>query len=176
MSPSDPPETLGAFLLTSQWRDTASGLELEFWASSERGPIRILIRNESAICFLTRAVQLPPGADAPGVERRPVELRTLSGEPVDALYCPSQRRLQSLRTESARVGVALYESDLKPNERYLMERFVRGGLEVRGHGHQRTGYLELVDPALRSAKFEPRLNALAIDIETSDLDGELYSI
>jgi DNA polymerase-2 len=176
MPPTSPPESLLAFLLTSQWRDTASGLELEFWASSERGPIRILARDQSAICFLARAADLPPGADAPGIERRPVDLRTLSGEPVDALYCSSQRRLQTLRAESARAGAALYESDLKPNERYLMERFVRGGLELHGSVQQRAGYLEMIDPALRAADYEPGLRSVAIDIETSDLDGELYSI
>lgn len=170
------PETLRAFLLTSQWRDTHDGLELGFWASSERGPIRLTVQGQTAIAFIRRAAELPASAQQLLLDRRPVGLQDLAGEPVDALYCPTQRALQRLRQEASAAGVALLESDLKPHERFLMERFIRGGFELYGQAVQRDGFPEFTNPVLRAAEYEPALRLLSLDIETSDLDGALYSI
>ena len=169
--------TLRAFLLTRQWRDTPDGLELSFWAASERGPLRIVLDGEEAVCFVERGTtsgnELPASLPC---RRRTLDLATLEGAPVDALYFRRQRNLIEARDLLRARGVTPCESDLKPTDRYLMERFVTAGLAARGEVLQRSGYLEMRNPAIRRDDYRQTLRWVSVDIETAGLDGALYSV
>lgn len=109
--------------------------------------------------------------------REPRALTTLEGEPVDALYFRSQRALLDTRDHlRASLGVPL-ESDIKPQDRFVMERFITGGLTVRvpEGATPRDGVLSLEAPKIRSADVAPRLSSLSIDLETDGFDGPLIS-
>ncbi|HDP90170.1 MAG TPA: DNA polymerase II, partial [Thioalkalivibrio sp.] len=167
-------QPIDAFLLTRQWRDGPDGIELVFWAWSAAGPLRIVITGQEAVCFIERdraVAGLPPRT-----RRQAVALTTLAGAPVDALYFRQQRDLMTLREAIRGHGVPLHESDLKPVDRYLMERFIHGGLRVRGQARQRAGYLEFRNPTLTGVEVTPRLSVLSLDIESADLDGEIWSV
>jgi len=159
---------LPGFLLTRHWRDN-QGLELVFWMHSPEGPLRLVLPNQQAVCFIERDADLGP---LPGAARKPLALTTPAGAAVDGLYFHSQRNLQQLRARNVR----LYESDVKPHDRFLMERFITAPLEVLGTPLQRPGYLELVNPRLRPARFEPTLSYASLDIETDGIDGPILSI
>ena len=169
--------TLRAFLLTRHWRDTTDGLELSLWAASEHGPLRIVLDGEEAVCFVER--EAAPGNDSLAslpCRRRALDLTTLEGAPVDALYFRRQRDLVAARDLLRSRGVAPCESDLKPADRYLMERFVTAGFAARGEAVQRSGYLEMRNPAIRRDDYNKALRWVSLDIETAGLDGALYSI
>ena len=161
---------LDAFLLTKNWREQRGGLEFELWAASDEGPVRILIPGQEAVFFVHR--DSPAQAD----RRAGVNLRTLDGTPVDALYFQRRAALRngadSLRNSGAWTG----ESDVRPIDRYLMERFITAGLSIEGEATHRDGYLEFISPALRASDYVPKLQVLSIDIETEGMDGALYSI
>ena len=110
-------ETVTGYLLTRGWRDVPAGLELSFWGATEDGPVRLVYERQEAVCFLPRSdeVALPRGA-----RRETRDLTLLGGGPVDVLYFRHQRDLQSLRQS----GTVLAESDVRPPDRHLMERFV----------------------------------------------------
>lgn len=168
---------LSCFLLTRQWRDMPDGLELGFWASSGRGPVRVLVRSERAVCFIDRGAHAGShiAADVQ-YERRPLELRAMDGKAVDGLYFRRQRDLLAARRALKAGHVSVYESDVKPSDRYLMERFITAPFTVEGEPVAREGFLEFVNPAMRAAPFRPALRAVSLDIETEGLDGALYSI
>ena len=169
--------TLRAFLLTRQWRDASDGLELSLWAASEQGPLRIVLDAEEAVCFVER--EAAPGNDAlAGVacRRRALDLVTLEGVPVDALYFRRQRDLVAARDHLRARGVAAHESDLKPADRFLMERFVTAGLAARGEVVRKSGHPEMRNPAIRRDDYRRALRWVSLDIETAGLDGALYSI
>ena len=155
--------TAEAFLLTRDWRETPRGLELVLWAKGAEGPIRSVLRAQEAVCFVPR-----PQVSPAGVRRRQVSLATLGGVPVDALYFRSRRALDSYRELP---GVELHESDVRPTDRYLMERFVTGPMVLHGPAENRGGFTEFVDPRVRAGDFRPVLRAASLDIETSGLDG-----
>ena len=164
---------LDCFLLTRQWRDVGQTLQLSFWAASSEGPVRIVIEGDRAVCFIERTQpEFPVG----GMTRRHRDLKTLSGRPIDALYFNTQRGLVDFREERHREGARLFESDIKPSDRYLMERFITGGFCVSGEARRRPGVLEFVNPRLRRAQVRPALRSVSLDIETDGLDGELFSI
>ena len=168
---------LSCFLLTRQWRDVGDGLELVLWALSDRGPVRVVIDSQKAICFVARNTPLPElFGDSRRFERKPLELATLSGTPVDGLYFRCQRDLVSARERLRGRGVTLYESDLKPNDRYLMERFIHAAFSARGDARQCRGYLEFRNPVIVREAFRTRLKAVSLDVESDGLSGQLYSI
>lgn len=164
---------LEGFLLTRQWRDTKNGLELSFWLSTEQGPLRLIIQGEQAVCFVRRnnEMQLPKK-----IQRKPLELKSLSGDEMDGLYFRQQRDLTSLRDHLNYDKTQLHESEIKPTERYLMERFITASLIARGKLIQKNGHLEIRQPQLKKTDYTPKLRWISLDIETHDLRGRLYSI
>ncbi len=170
-------QTLSGFLLTRQWRDSAQGVELIFWAHSPEAPLRLVFHDQRAVCFIASETALDPQG-LPGLifERKTLALRGLDGGKVDGLYFRHQRDLQRLREHTNQSDIPLYESDIKPHDRFLMERFITAPLEVRGKPAQKQGYLEFVNPSVRPAVFEPDLSYVSLDIETDGSDGEIISM
>ena len=162
--------TCDAFLLQKQWRDDKSGLLLELWATSPLGPLHITITGHEAVLFVEREVE------AVASRRSAVELRTLAGKEVDALYFRSQRALVQERDRLRAQGIYPCEADIKPVERYLMERFVTGGFSLTGVAQEKGGVLRFQNPKIVASDYRPRLTLLSIDIETSGFDGPLLSI
>ena len=162
---------LTGFLLTRQRRDRNDGLEFEFWVAAKEGPVRILITRQEAVFFLPRHANY----SGPG-RREALELVSLSGVPVDGIYSASSRKWRDASAWCAAKGIAALESEVKPEDRYLMERFICGGMEIEGDYTQRDGYREYTNPVLRSADVAPNLSVLSFDIETEGLTGALYSI
>jgi len=160
---------IDGFLLTRHFRDTPRGLEVGFWAAHADGPLYLHFDAIEAVCFIERRER---GALPDGLRRVERPLKTLTGLPVDALYSRAWRTLSALRER----GLPLHESDVKPHDRHLMERFVRAGVRAEGPIEQRDGYRLMRNPALRPADVEPTLTMLALDIETRGSSRELYSI
>lgn len=164
---------LDGFLLTRQWRDTKNGLELSFWLSTEQGPLRLIVQGEQAVCFVRRSnqMQLPKH-----IHRKPLDLKNLNGDEMDGLYFHQQRDLTALRDHLNYDKTQLCESEIKPTERYLMERFITASLTARGKLIQKKDYLEIHQPQLKKSNYIPKLRWVSLDIETHDLRGRLYSI
>lgn len=168
-----------AFLLTRQWRDTSEGIELVYWGASEAGPVRIEFDHQEAVCFVARKALIPPSlVSEPTFRRQTLELSTLDGDPVDGLYFKSQRAMVHAASRLKASGLRVYESDIKPTERHLMERFVTGSMHVAGAARRRSGYLEFLNPKVMAtaADYRPSLSVLSLDIETEDFDGRLYTL
>ena len=168
---------LSGFLLTRHWRDTPEGLDLTFWLHTRDGPVRISITGQKAVCFIAREDSLPQGFHPDfQIERNPLELTDLQDRPVDGLYFSQQRHLQRLRVLATDSGLMLHESDIKPTDRYLMERFITAPLSVVGNKLNRPGYTELKNPKLSPSNCKPAFSYLSLDIETDELEGEVLSI
>ena len=183
--------TEDAFLLTRHWRDAPGGVDVELWAWSARGPIRVLAPGTESVCWVERD---EPIALPEGVVREPSDRRLLGAGPVDRLRARRHAALRELRAAGAR----LCESDVRPADRWLMERGVRAGLRLTVAPDARTApadpegatgsagtparevrpppVLTLVDPPIRPASVRPELAVLSLDLEMRSSSGELYSI
>ncbi len=169
--------TVEGFLLTRHWRDTSNGVELLFWSWTADGPVRILYPGQRAVCFAPRAALLEgPAFEGHRFERRALDLKDLAGQPVDALYFDQQRDLGRFRERAKGLGVGLCESDIRPPDRFLMERFIRAPFRLAGEGRCGPGFREYVAPTLKPAAVAPRFRYLSLDIETDGLDGEILSV
>ncbi|WP_210396895.1 DNA polymerase II [Motiliproteus sediminis] len=171
-----------AFLLTQQCLPSPQGLVFQYWVSSDQGPLELRVEGQEAVCFYPRAQQtLVEQSLARIAGWRTAELRLcdVDLQPVNALYLPALDSLYRARDVLRAAGVTLYEEDIRPAERYLMERFIGAGMEVEADTvEQWPGGVRspLHDPRLRASDYRPRLRLLSLDIETAIDHHELYSI
>jgi len=170
----EPRRPLDCFLLSRQWQDRGGGLQLVYWAVSDHGPVRIVVRREQAVCFVAEDARLPSGVAMAG--RKPLKLKNFHGDRVAGLYFDRQRDLNTAREVLRRQGIAVYESDIKPADRFLMERFITAAMTVQGPLTACPGYLQATDPVVKAGHYRPPLRWASIDIETEGLNGALYSI
>ncbi|PAU78960.1 DNA polymerase II [Halomonas salipaludis] len=164
------------FLLTRHWRDTPAGCEVSFWLATDAGPRYVILPPRPSVAFVAaaecqRVEQLL--VEERGVELRELALCDFQQRPVLGLYCRHQRQMMQLEKRLADAGVALLEADIRPPERYLMERFITAGVCVSGSLGDAG---RVVDADLKpDACYRPELRLCSLDIETSER-GALYSI
>ena len=164
------------FVLTRHWRDTPAGTQVEFWLATDNGPRQIRLPVQNSVAFI--AAQQREQAqrllvDDPDVELRPLQLCDFQHRPVLGLYCPQHNQLIRLDKTLRRAGVDVFEADIRPPERYLMERFITAPVWFGGQADANGLLLEAqMKPA---PEYRPTLKLVSLDIETSE-QGELYSI
>ena len=165
------------FLLTRQWIDGADGLRLDFWLNTADGPLAISIHQQQALFFIrqadaARAAEIL-GRSA-GVEIKPLELKTFSGNPASAVYFLSQQHLYRARDQLTAQGIACFEADIRPKERFLCERFITASVDVSIDEFDRHERLHNV--RLQPGDYIPRFEIMSLDIESDFETNALYSI
>lgn len=158
------------YILTRHVRESRQGMVFRYWAASDAGPLLLEFTAQEAVFFV------PRDASAAAARRSPVALSALTGEPVDALYFRSTRSLREARRKLREAGGTAYETDIRPPDRYLMERFITGPVQVQGVITELNGIRTVENPSVAPAEYVPPLRLASIDIETEGLDGALYSI
>lgn len=125
------------FILSRQWRDTRHGVELDFWVSTEQGPVQLLFERQQVVFFLARSSALEAQElllNYGGWNKKEIAMRDFSQQPIDAYYFNSQRTLREVRDLLLAKGFSPLESDINPYDRFLMERFIRGSIRFRDQG------------------------------------------
>jgi len=163
------------FLLTRHWRDTDAGTEVDFWLATDDGPRQLRLPPQESVAFIPAEQQETAQAvlrGQQGWDLRPLALQDFRHRPVVGLYCRHYRQMLKLEKRLREHGVDVYEADVRPPERYLMERFITAPVTFDGseeNGVLQNGWLK---PA---TGYRPRLRLCSLDIETT-AHGELYSI
>ena len=162
---------MNATLLTKRWYERQGRLFLEYWVRLDEGAGRILFDNEPAVFFVDREVV------SSAATRRELELESMDGRLVDALYFPTQSALVEERERLLRESsYTPLEADISPSDRFLMERFITGTMQIIGEPRRVDGVLEWLNPTLRKGEEPHVLRMLSFDIETEGLDGRVLSI
>ncbi|SFN18144.1 DNA polymerase-2 [Izhakiella capsodis] len=168
-------QPFAGFVLTRHWRDTPAGTQVTLWLATDHGPQQLVLPAQESVAFIP--------ADQQGRAREllqneshfrlvHLELNDFHQRPVVGLYCHQYRQLLKLEKRLREGGITVYESDIRPPDRYLMERFITAPVWVsaqRQQGHY-------VDVRLKANEdYRPQLKWVSLDIETSR-HGELYCI
>jgi len=173
---NDAQESRQGFLLTRHWRDTPAGTEVEFWLATDAGAQRVRVPVQSSVAFIPTDQRAQAEAVLRGEtdgELRALALKDFQHRPVLGLYCGQQRQMIRLEKRLTEAGVDIYEADIRPPERYLMERFITAPLRFSGRPDPDGVVLDATlkpDPDYR-----PTLRLVSLDIET-DQRGNLYCI
>ncbi|MGE8153505.1 DNA polymerase II [Pseudomonas vancouverensis] len=164
------------FVLTRHWRDTPAGTEVEFWLATDNGPQRIRLPWQPSVAFIAAEQREQAQAllhDEKNVELKPLDLLDFEHRPVLGLYCQQHGQLMRLETTLRRAGIEVFEADVRPPERYMMERFITA--PVRFGGTANADGLLLDAQMKADPDYRPSLRLVSLDIETT-AQGELYSI
>ncbi|MFQ6594850.1 MULTISPECIES: DNA polymerase II [Pseudomonas] len=164
------------FVLTRHWRDTPAGTEVSFWLATDHGPRCIRLPVQTSVMFIPQAHRKPLDWLLKGerdIELRPLQLCDFHHRPVLGLYTRQHRQLMDLEKRLRAAGVDVYEGDVRPPERYMMERFITAPVWFGGTPDA-MGVLG--DAQMKPAPdYRPPLKLVSLDIETT-AQGDLYSI
>jgi len=158
------------FALTRQQRDTERGIEFRYWLAAEAGAHQVSLSGRDAVFFVKQEALDQIEAclsDLQGWYLKPLELMSFDKSPVAGVYCQSLATYRDAISRLESAQIALMEEDVRPVDRYLMERFIRTGAA-------------LVEGAkgleLRPVDYTPSLRALSLDIETTLTTQKILSI
>ncbi|MGH8853392.1 MAG: DNA polymerase II [Telluria sp.] len=166
------------FLLTRHWRDLEHGTEIEFWIATDEGARCVRLAPQPSVAFIPAeqraAAELVLKTER-GAELRELSLCDFRHRPVLGLYCRQYRQLLRIEKRLREFGVDVYEADIRPPERYLMERFITAPVLVHGTPVADQPAL-LLDAHLKpDPGYRPQLRLASLDIETNQ-QGEPYCI
>jgi DNA polymerase-2 len=168
---------LNAFLLTRQWRDTRDGIALDFWWATEQGACWTQITGQEIVFFVLRKHADKITEELKGVRAwrmAEVELKTFRNHPVNALYFKSQRSARDAQERLVQNGIHFWEADIRPHERYLMERFITAGANIDIAAPDNLH--PLINPRLSPSEIRLPLKMVSLDIETTMDAKQLFSI
>ncbi|MES2164635.1 MAG: DNA polymerase II [Pseudomonadota bacterium] len=165
------------FILTRHWRDAANGTEIEFWLATDDGPKKIRLTAQTSVAFAEARQRSAIEAlidDKSGIELRELALKTFQQEPVVGIYASRYKQLTALERTLREHGIKMLEADIRPPERYLMERFITAAVQFEGGRAE--GAAVIHNCKLKPAPdYRPKLKMVSLDIETSAFE-DLYSI
>ena len=164
------------FVLTRHWRDTPLGTEVSFWLATDHGPRFVRLPVQTSVVFIPEAHRKPLDWLLKGerdIELRPLQLCDFHHRPVLGLYTRQHRQLMDVEKRLRAAGVDVYEGDVRPPERYMMERFITAPVWFGGTPDADG---TLIEAQMKPApEYRPPLKLVSLDIETT-AQGDLYSI
>jgi len=170
-----PLEQKHCFLLTAHAQDVGNHFEIELFGKSSEGAVFCAIITTFRPCFFVSSLVSASDTSAAD-ERRPLPLKSLSGQQVDCCYFNTYARMRECAENLRQKLLPVYETDVYPLDRFLMERSVFGGFEARGILSPQGNTVFMQNPQIRGTDVSVPLSIMSIDIETHVADGTIYSV
>jgi len=183
MQNNQPASLNSGFLLTRQSLDRQGQICITLWLKTLDGPVKLEITDQQAIFFIeqesanTAALMLNK-ARINVNDIKPLLLKTFNQTPVSGVYFNTLRDFYMARDCLKQQNIKCYEDDFRPDERYLMERYITADMEFIGKASKRntyTQYQQVKCKPLDKAQNKVKLDMVSLDIECS-MAGKLYSI
>jgi DNA polymerase-2 len=167
------------FLLTRQNKEINSNTLIDLWVKCDGHIAHLLIENEQAVAFILKE-RLPEYESLLKLENiryliKETQLATFHHQPVVGLYFSTTQQKRQVSQLLEHADLPIFESDIRLADRYLMERFICGGLNFVGTAIQKKGYIEYRNVKIKSAPISPQFTKVSLDIECSE-KGILYSV
>lgn len=170
------------FLLTRQAQDRGNSLQIILWLKTGVGVKKLIIDNELAVFFIeekqvVQAEQLLQQHGILLVKQQQLALKTFTQQTVHGFYFKTLGQFYRARDCLKQAQIKCYEDDIRPDDRYLMERFITADIDFIGHSQTmaNVNYINLAKCKASTEKSDIVLSMLSLDIECS-MSGELYSI
>ncbi|WP_346776926.1 DNA polymerase II [Thalassotalea sp. G2M2-11] len=127
---------VSGFLLTRYAFDTKQGICLSYWLKSAQGVVNVVVEHQSTLFFVESSLADKVSAclnqHSVSVEKIvPLSLITFKQQAVSGVYFSSMRAFYRAKEVLAQQNIKCYEDDIRPEERFLMERFVTASAEFQ---------------------------------------------
>ncbi len=185
--PTLPQQIENGFLLTRQAKDRGNSLQIILWLKTITGPKKLIVDNELTVFFIeeqqaAKAEQLLKQQGITLFKQQLLALKTFSQKTVHGFYFNTLSQFYRAR-DCLKLGkIKCYEDDIRPDDRYLMERFITADIDFIGNSQTIANFdranVDCVSQAKCKVSAEKSaivLSMLSLDIECS-MSGELYSI
>ncbi|UII69616.1 DNA polymerase II [Pseudomonas sp. HN11] len=126
-------KTLDGFILTRHWRDTPSGTVVDFWLATDHGAKLLRRTNIVSVSFAPAHYQEDVEAvvsTMQDVTVKRLDLMDFYGRPILGIYSKNFRQQATIEKNLKTRRVPVYEADIRPPERYLMERFLTASVSI----------------------------------------------
>lgn len=161
-------------------------LVLQYYLATAQGPVLVEVQGTEHICFCHQTDVAALQLQTPGQALRfvPLALKSFKGGSVSGVYAKSSNSLRTLQRIAKDADIPLFEADIRPEQRYLIERFVALDVAFLGHFSAPTSdSLEAnslpVFIAERAKSIAPltavNLRCISLDFECC-FEGLLYSV
>jgi len=166
-------------ILTRHARDTQNGIEVSYWLKQVQGVAKVIVPLQQAIFFIENsqrdaALQYLNQQNI-AVSTKSLTLKTFSHQSVTGFYFNSLRDFYGARSLLKQQNIKLYEDDFRPEDRFLMERFITSTMLFQGEKYQGESFDVIANAQCKVAENNISLKMTSIDIECSP-NGQLYSI
>ena len=150
-------------------------MRLDFWLTAAQGPLMVSIHQQQALFFIRQDDAQMAGTligKLRGVSIKPLQLKTFDEQPVSGVYFDSQQQLYRSRDRLVQNGIACYEADIRPTERFLCERFITASVDIDAD-YSKEG---LHNVRLQPGEYTPSFEVMSLDIESDYETDLLFSI
>ena len=160
------------FLLSRQVQDKGKALQITLWIKTDEGAQKLVVNDELAVFFVeeknvNHAVEVLKQHRVTLVKQQSLALKTFGQESVYGFYFANLSQFYRARDCLKEQQIKCYEDDIRPDDRYLMERFITADVDF------------LCNPQVKCKQSKEKL-AINLSMSSPDIEcsmaGELYSI
>ncbi|QTH71423.1 DNA polymerase II [Pseudoalteromonas xiamenensis] len=167
------------FLLSRQTVTTNGKTYVVLWLSSSQGPIKVISEPQPAVLFIlnkhVERAQRILRTNRIASTFRTLNLKHFNGEAVSACYFDVLNEFYTARA-LLEESLPIYEDDVRVADRFLMERFIKGGVWAAGEMTVKHSYIEIRNAKVKpNERYVPELSVVSLDIECS-ISGVLYCV
>ncbi|PKI07445.1 DNA polymerase II, partial [Shewanella sp. 11B5] len=158
-------------------------LVLQYYIKTVEGPVLAELYHSEVICFC-RQQDVDQLSQKVGfaLKAETISLMSFAHEPISALYLKSNTQLKLLGRIASDIGITLFEADIRPEQRYLIERFIALDIECSGNFQASNPAPTIPLLSINRARKMPSNELVDIPLKMASLDfecsftGELYSV
>ncbi|MBC8435126.1 DNA polymerase II [archaeon] len=164
------------FIVQPEYVNIDNGTYVQLFGRLENGESFVSVHKFEPYFFVLKSDQKKVKKLLKDVKMVEAKEKTFSGEEVLKLFFDNQTDLNNYRHSLHEEEILTFEADLKPQYRFLIDRKIKGSLEIEGD-YESSEKVERVyqEAEIKPADFKPELKVASVDIETSS-DGKLYCI
>ena len=166
-------QELEGFLLGRQSKDINGKIEISYWVKTQQGTVKVIPERQQSIFFVSaQAEKLIQ--DIPQTKILTQTYTSFQNELLLLLSCESVAVQQYVVKLLESEKLAFYEHDVRPEDRFLMERGIRGGVCFQAVSDNDGKVFS--NAKLKASNVNPSWNVWSLDIETSVSRNQLLSI
>ncbi len=165
------------FILYPDYSTEEGKTYVKLYGRLENGQSFLSVHQVHPYFFITEKEYAPIAELLKRTQVEKTKLTTFQGEKVVKITGDSYGDLQDLAKELHKAGIHTYESDIRPQYRFIIDNNLLGSIEIEGE-HKPSKRVERVydGPKIKPAQFVPTLKVVSIDIESGKKADELFCI
>lgn len=169
--------TVRGFVMQASYRILGGAPVVHLHGRLEDGATFLVRDARATPRFFIRAADATRARAAGAVRQQPTERRSFAGETLLAVEVATPPDAPPIRDRLHQQGIDTFEADVRFAVRWLIERGIKGGIEITGDARPEAGIDWVFDePDVRPAPVDVTPRVLSFDIETDPRAERLLAI